>query len=90
MTDIELAKLDPSSVYKSPKDVLSDKTLSRDEKIEILKRWAYDERELSVAEEENMIGVDHDRRFVLSEILNLLRELGVDSDQKNPPPTKQG
>ena len=90
MTDIKLAKLDPSSIYERPSDILRDNTLSKDEKIDILKRWAYDERELSVAEEENMTHVDHDRSFVLSEIINLLRELGVNAEQENPPPTKQG
>ena len=54
MTDKESAKLDPSKVYKNPREILSDEALSKAEKIDILQRWAYDERELSVAEEENM------------------------------------
>lgn len=91
MVNIELAKLNPSSVFQSPKDVLNEHSLSRDQKIDILRRWAYDEREMSVAEEENMIRADTDKNGnILDEILKSLLELGVDSDQDTPPPTKQG
>ena len=46
--DIEAAKLDPSKVFKSPRDVFNDKTISREDKIAILRSWAYDEREKAV------------------------------------------
>lgn len=90
MTDIEKAKLDPASCYQSPRQVLNDRQLSDEEKIDILKRWAYEERELAVAEEENMTNANADTRNVLDEILRCLIELGVDSDQNSPPPTKHG
>ena len=87
----ELAKFDPASIYKKPKDILNDDSLSRQEKIDILKRWAYDEREKSVADEENMLCVGSDINNRLDEILNSLIKLGVDSDQdESPPPTKHG
>ncbi len=88
MVDLEMAKSDPSNVFKHPRDVLKDKGLSQSDKIDILQRWAYEERELSVAEEENMPGLNNDKGAVLEEILNALLELGIESDHKNPPPTK--
>ena len=88
---IETAKHDPASVYKRPKDVLDDETLTRHEKIDILRRWAYDEREIAVAEEENMLCEGPEQRDnILDEVLKSLIKLGVDSDQEDPPPTKHG
>ncbi len=91
MVNLEVAKIDPASVFKTPHDVVDETTLSRSEKIDILRRWAYDEREMSVAEEENMqSAADNDHSIILDEILHSLIELGVDKDQDSPPPTKQG
>lgn len=90
MTDINIAKHNPASVFSRPSDVIKDKTLSRHEKIDILRRWAYDEREIAVAEEENMQRSDSEKSNILDEILKCLLELGVDSDQTSPPPTKHG
>lgn len=90
MVNVELAKLDPSSVFQKPQDVLNDKTLSRTDKIDILRRWAYDEREMAVAEEENMQGSGDEKNNILDEILKSLLELGVDHDEEEIPPTKQG
>ena len=61
--DIEKAKLNPSSVFKRPADVLKT-TFSREEKIDILRRWAYDEREMAVAEEENMQQLGPDKKNI--------------------------
>lgn len=90
MVDVELAKTDPASVFKRPSDIVREVSLSRGEKIEILRSWAYDQREMSVAEEENMRGIDSDRNNILDEILQSLQELGVEGDQPNPPPTEEG
>lgn len=90
MTDKEQAKIDPASVYKNPQDVCIDKTLTKTEKIDILQRWAYDEREISVAEEENMINYKNHQNNTLTEINKCLLELGVDSTKGGHPPTKQG
>ncbi len=56
MTDIEKAMLNPTTVFRTPDEVLLREDLSREQKIEILRRWAYDARQLEVAEEENMGG----------------------------------
>ena len=56
MVNLERAKKDPSSVYKTPRDVLADMHLDRETKLVILRQWEQDARELAVAEEENMQG----------------------------------
>lgn len=88
--DFEKAKIDPASVFERPFDVLKNQSLTRAQKIEILRRWAYDEREISVAEEENMQYFGTKQVIFLEEILLTLLQLGVESDQDASPPTKQG
>lgn len=91
MINLEKAKMDPGSVFRSPHDIVKEETLTREEKIDLLRRWAYDEREMAVAEEENMLSSQVEPSNRLTEILKSLLELGVRSDQKDsPPPTKQG
>ena len=87
MPDIEKAFLDPSGVYKTPKEVVNDKTLTRDQKIEILRRWEYEAIELQVAEEENMQGKNGK---LLDEILNALNEINADYESQHTSPTKHG
>jgi hypothetical protein len=89
MIDLELAKLDPSSVFKNPWNVLNENTLTREQKIDILRRWSYDEREILVAEEENMLDFNN-QQSVLHDILKCLLELGIEDDEERHPPTKQG
>ena len=87
MTDIEKALLNPSSVFSTPEEVLEAKDLSRDQKIEILRSWEYDARQLQVAEEENMGG---QRVNMLDRIINALRRLDAERDLDKSAPTKQG
>ena len=89
MIDIEKAKHNPSSIFRGPHEVIECHDLSRQQKIHILRQWAYDERELEVAEEENMQNHNNNRANVLEEILHCLIELDAD-EQDTPPPTKQG
>lgn len=89
MIDLELAKIDPPQVFKHPEEVLVATDLSKQDKIDILERWAYDEREKAVAEEENMPNLADEEMNILDEILRCLIMLGVDHD-KHPTPTKQG
>jgi hypothetical protein len=70
--NIEKALLDPSAVFGEPEAVISDATLSREQKIEILRRWEYDSRLLQVAEEEGMEGVSND---LLARIRDALHKL---------------
>jgi hypothetical protein len=85
--DLEQAMLDPSSVFSSPEEVLGHSALSREQKIEILRRWEYDESEIAVAEEE---GMPDGRPLMLRRILLALTELVGDIDTDRRPPTKQG
>ena len=87
MTDIDRAFISPATVFRAPKEVLEVQDLSRQQKIEILRRWEYDVRELLVAEEENMLGQSD---VGLDEVLQALHELGAGVDTEHSPPTKQG
>ena len=87
MTDIKKAKLDPTSVYNSPAEVVEDNTVTREDKIEILRVWEYDAREIQVAEEENMPAVNNN---ILDEVLLALNKLGAGPESKKSAPTKQG
>ncbi|TDJ65758.1 MAG: hypothetical protein E2O37_03855 [Proteobacteria bacterium] len=72
MTDIEKAMFDPTAVFRAPEEVLLREDMSREQKIEVLRRWAYDARQLQVADEENMGGQQPD---ILDEILRALHAL---------------
>ena len=71
--ELERIIADPASHYQSPTDVLADSRLSREEKITVLKQWAFDARELQVAEEENMRG--DFQPSLLQQILIVLHQL---------------
>ena len=90
MIDIDKALLNPGTVFETPDGVLKSEELSREQKIEILRRWEYDARELQVAEEENMIGTDTD---VLGQIMRALLQLDEKSEVErleHSPSSKQG
>ena len=87
MTDVKKAKLDPTSVYQTPSEVLADSTISREEKIEILRVWEYDAREIQVAEEENMTSANSQ---MLDEVLRALEKLDAGPDTKKSAPNNQG
>ena len=70
--EFERILADPSATFKVPDEVLHDSRLSRKQKIAILKLWAFDERELEVAEEENMRGKGP---ILLDEVMLALREI---------------
>ena len=55
---IETIIKDPGKHFAAPRDVVSDRRLSVEEKRRILDSWAVDAQLLSVAEEENMGGSD--------------------------------
>lgn len=87
MANVSNYKHNPSAFFKAPSNVLESVELSKDDKISILKQWAYDEREKEVAEEENMAGsVNGGSR--LHDILEALLTLQTETDLPKPPPTK--
>jgi hypothetical protein len=87
MTEFEKALLNPNSVFKTPEEILNRNDFSRQQKVEILRRWEYDVRQLQVAEEESMAGP---QLVTLDSILNALRALGAPAETDRSAPTKQG
>ncbi len=86
MIDVKKAMLDPTSVFKDPKDVVASDELNRDQKIEILRRWEYDARQLEVAEEEAGMAVRRPDMFDC--VVQALHTLGAERDPERSPPTK--
>ncbi len=86
MIDVSKAMLDPTKVFEDPMDVVANDELTRDQKIEILRRWEYDARQLEVAEEEAGMAVRRPEMFDL--VLQALHTLGVKRDIEHTPPTK--
>ncbi|MCH8140099.1 MAG: hypothetical protein IH908_00735 [Proteobacteria bacterium] len=86
MTDIERAMRDPAKVFTDPSEVVADLELTRDQKIEILRRWEFDAHELEVAEEEAGMTVLHPEMF--DRIVQALHTLGAERDTEHTPPTK--
>jgi hypothetical protein len=77
---------DPGSVYQSPFDVLRDEELDDAQRLEILRSWEQDERELDVAEEEGMAGGE---LSILTDIFSAISQLNI-SVTTQEAPTKQG
>ena len=86
MIDIARARLVPTMVFKEPKDVVASNELTRNQKIEILRRWEYDARQLEVAEEEAGMAVRRPEMF--DRVLQALHMLDVIRDTEHTPPTK--
>ena len=86
MIDVNKAMLTPTMVFKDPKDVVANVELSRDQKIEILRRWEYDARQLEVAEEEAGMAVRQPDMF--DRVVQALHALDVKRDIEHTPPTK--
>jgi hypothetical protein len=84
--NLEQAFLDPASVFGSPEEVRDHAELTRAQKIEVLRRWEYEESEVAVAEEEGMVDGNPP---ILRRVLVALEELGAKIDIEHSPPTKQ-
>ena len=81
--DLEAALLDPAASFAAPDAVLARRDLSRQDKIEILRRWAYDAAELAVAEEEGMGGGEESRVGAVAAALHLVTG-GFDAERTGP------
>jgi len=75
----ERARVDPAAVFDDPKDVLAADDLSREEKIEYLRRWRYDAIELNVAADE---GMGEESSAILDRVLAALDEIDPDGDHR--------
>jgi hypothetical protein len=83
---IETALSVPASVFAAPEDVLAHDELTREQKIEILRRWQYDAVEIDVAVEEGMPGDDD---AFLRRIMLALGTLVGPIDVEHTAPSKQ-
>ncbi|HEX6143336.1 MAG TPA: hypothetical protein VFZ01_11490 [Geminicoccaceae bacterium] len=70
--DLERALLDPTAVFDAPEEVVRREDLSREQKVLILQRWAYDARELEIAEDEGMRSAGPD---LLDRVLRAIEDL---------------
>ncbi len=86
MIDVTKAMLDPTKVFKEPKDVVASNELTRNQKIEILRRWEFDARALEMAEEEAGTAVLGPEMF--DRVVQALHTLGAERDTEHGPPTK--
>ena len=86
--DLRKAMLDPALVFRGPEDVLEQEELSREQKIEILRRWKFDALQLQVAEEENM--GSEQPSDILDRVLQALHALNAGPNLEDSPPTKVG
>ena len=86
MIDVKKAMLDPTSVFKDPEEVVASDELNLVRKIEILRRWEYDARQLEVAEEEAGMAVLRPDMF--DRIVQALHTLGAERNTEHSPPTK--
>lgn len=73
---------EPGRVFDTPRALLEDARLDREQKLDILQRWAHDLRELSTATAENMPASDETGRqseggdaAVLGEVLACIERL---------------
>ena len=85
--DFTRALVDPAAAFATPQAVLQSIDLLREQKIEILCRWAYDATELAVAEEEGMAGGEPSQ---LDAVMRALDELTHGFDAERVGPTKHG
>lgn len=69
MIDYDRALLSPASVFKTPQDVLKEKSLSLRQKKEILNRWEHDAKLLQTAADENMAGGERSNLAQVQEAL---------------------
>lgn len=74
--------LSPSSRYGSPRELLTDSSLSQEEKLQLLTEWEEDVRLALVAAEEGMNGVDD---VQLREVLSAKRLLTPDAVRPESP-----
>ncbi len=73
--DLEQALVHPSAVFASPEDVVRHPLLSLDCKREILRRWAWDEHLIEIAQDE---GMPEGKPSRLPEVRSALRALGTE------------
>ncbi|WP_297730538.1 hypothetical protein [uncultured Maricaulis sp.] len=85
-SDYQDALLDPADVFATPEAVLESAELSRNQKIELLRRWQYAAHEEAVAVEEGMSG---ETPTLLRRVALALESLGDDGGDRTGTANKQ-
>lgn len=80
-------KTTPTSLFKTPADVVSCVDLSKAEKTAVLKQWEIDARLLQVASEEGMTGGEFNQ---LAEVKKAQKVLGVEDLEEDGARNKTG
>ena len=83
---LEKAMLEPAAIFDRPEDVLTDKSLTTEQQIEILRRWECQAEQEKVALEEGMRGKASD---LLRRIATAMGELTAPLDLEYISPTDQ-
>jgi len=86
--DLRKALLNPALVFLGPEDVLKRDELTREQKIEVLRRWKFDALQLQVADEENMRS--EQSSDILDRVLQALHALNASPNLEDSPSTKHG
>lgn len=90
MTDMrfDLATLlrDPGRHFRDPQDVIADRSLDRQTKLDVLEHWERDARALAVAEEEGLAGGEPS---MLGRVRHARRALGAETAARHST-TKHG
>ena len=86
--DLRQALLNPAVVFLGPEEVLERDDLTREQKIEVLRRWKFDALQLQVADEENM--PSEQSSDILDRVLQALHALNASPNLEDSPSTKHG
>jgi hypothetical protein len=86
--DFTKKKTDPRSIYQHPDEVLSDDTLTREQKIEVLREWHYDAIRLQESAGENMTGGEPDMLRAVSKALLTLDVSPAEEADPNAPKSR--
>lgn len=90
-TKFETALADVSKIYAHPRAIVEARDLTTARKIELLKQWEIDLRQLQVASEEGMTGEGRGQTAELLRAVHVaLTDLGVEASGDSGAPTKTG
>lgn len=91
MIDIDKALASPAAVFSRPEEVVEAKELTLEQRVQVLRQWSYDLRELAVATDENMEATADTggQAEMLARVDGLLRDLDPHAADRSAP-TRQG
>jgi hypothetical protein len=84
---LKQALVNPAAVFAEPKEVVANPTFSRQQKIDVLRRWEDDTRLFQASAKEHLTDASEE---LLGEILESLHELDYWPDLEHPGSSKLG